>query len=83
MAIKKYNSVAFTEPINHYIFCFNPILSILMSCVSEGPSLALRLALVGLSFPFNLQKMPRHHSKLGGKKTYKELLLSDSKSSGV
>ena len=54
-----------------------------MSCVAEGPSLALRLALVGLSFPFNLQKMPRHHSKLGGKKTYKELLLSDSKSSGV
>ena len=42
-----------------------------MSCVSEGPSLALRLALVGLSFPFNLQKMPRHHSKLGGKKLTK------------
>ena len=54
-----------------------------MSCVSEGESLALRLALVGLSFPFNLQKIPRHHSKFGGKKPYKELFLSDSKSSGV
>ena len=54
-----------------------------MSCVSQGASLALRLALVGLSFPFNLQKIPRHHSKFGGKKPYKELFLSDSKSSGV
>ena len=49
-----------------------------MSCVSQGASLALRLALVGLSFPFNLQKIPWHHSKLGGKKPYKELFLSDS-----